>query len=109
MRLALPGTPLGVSTGAWIAGSGAEREHAVAGWTELPDFASVNFDEAGAEALVLLHGPEATAWPLLDEAAHRGYDARIGLEDTLSWPDGTIAQGNRALVAEARRRLTRAV
>jgi uncharacterized protein (DUF849 family) len=176
IRLALPETPLGVSTGAWIMGSGAQREHAVAAWTELPDFASVNFDEAGAVALVrllrgrgigveaglsddraaqrfvesglaglcirvlleppqqelraalrmverieavlehsavrcprLLHGTEATAWPLLDEAARRGYDARIGLEDTLSLPDGTIPTGNGALLIEARRRLTRAV
>src|SRR5439155_15186350 len=54
MRLALPGTPLGVSTGAWIAGSGAERERLVAGWSDLPDFASVNFDEAGAASLARL-------------------------------------------------------
>jgi uncharacterized protein (DUF849 family) len=172
MRLALPGTPLGVSTGAWIAGSGAERQDLVAGWNELPNFSSVNFDEAGAAALArrllrqgigleaglidqraarrladsgladeclrvllepqsqdlgaaldivdrieavldrsrircprLLHGTDATAWPLLDEAVRRGYDARIGLEDTFGLPDGTPADGNGALVAEARRRL----
>jgi uncharacterized protein (DUF849 family) len=151
-----------VSTGEWIAGTGAD----------LPDFASVNFDEDGAASLArrllrrsigveaglsderatrrfadsgvaggclrvllepqpqelrtalglvdrieamldgcrigcprLLHGTEATAWPLLDEAARRGYDARIGLEDTLTLPDGTLAEGNGALVLEARRRL----
>lgn len=175
IRLALPETPLGVSTGAWIVGSGAERERAVTAWIELPDFASVNFDEAGATSLVrllrergvgveaglsderaalrfaqsglagecvrvlleppqqevpaalrmveriesvlersavgcprLLHGTEATAWPLLDEAARRGYDARIGLEDTLTLPDGT-PPGNGALVSEARSRLSRVV
>jgi len=174
MRLALTGTPLGVSTGAWIAGSGTEREDLVAGWNELPDFASVNFDEGGAASLArlllrrgigveaglsdecaarrlaesgladeclrvllepqsqdlgvslgmvdrieaalgssgircprLLHGTDATAWPLLDEAVRRGYDARIGLEDTLGLPDGTPADGNGALVREARRRLQR--
>jgi uncharacterized protein (DUF849 family) len=172
MRPALSGTPLGVSTGAWIAGSGTERQDLVAGWNELPDFASVNFNEAGAAALArlllrrgigveagltderaarrlaasgladeclrvlleppsqdlgmalgmidrieaaldrwriscprLLHGTDATAWPLLDEAVRRGYDARIGLEDTLGLPDGTPAAGNGALVVEARRRL----
>src|SRR5712691_11311605 len=36
MRRVLPRTPLGVNTGAWIAGSGAEREHLVAGWPQLP-------------------------------------------------------------------------
>src|SRR4051794_9893300 len=149
MRLALPGTPVGVSTGAWIAASGAARQDLVADWNELPVFASVNFDEAGAASLArlllrrgigveaglsderaarrladsgladqclrvllepqsqdlavalgmvdrieavldssgircprLLHGTDATAWPLLDQAARRGYDARIGLEDT---------------------------
>ena len=51
MRRALPGIPLGVSTGAWIAGSGTERQDLVAGWSELPDFASVNFDEVGAASL----------------------------------------------------------
>jgi uncharacterized protein (DUF849 family) len=55
----------------------------------------------------LLHGTEATAWPLLDEAARRGYHARIGLEDTLTLPDGTLAGGNGALVLEARKRLDR--
>jgi uncharacterized protein (DUF849 family) len=54
IRLALPAAPLGVSTGAWIVGSGTERERAVARWTELPDFASVNFDEAGATWLARL-------------------------------------------------------
>jgi len=54
MRLALPGTPLGLSTGAWIAGSGAERERLVAAWSDLPDFASVNFDEIGAASVTRL-------------------------------------------------------
>ncbi|HEX3232939.1 MAG TPA: 3-keto-5-aminohexanoate cleavage protein [Gemmatimonadales bacterium] len=57
----------------------------------------------------LLHGTDATAWPLLDEAARRGYDARIGLEDTLTLPDGSLAAGNGTLVAAARRRLARMV
>jgi uncharacterized protein (DUF849 family) len=151
MRRALPGTPLGVSTGGWIAGSGTERQDLVAGWSELPDFASVNFDEVGAASLARqllrrgigleagLSDERATrhfadsglagecprvllelqsqdlsmalgivdriAAALLDEAARRGYDARIGLEDTLRLPDGTPADGNGALVVEARRRL----
>ena len=42
----------------------------------------------------LLHGVDATAWPLVDVARARGYGTRIGLEDTLTLPDGAIAPGN---------------
>jgi uncharacterized protein (DUF849 family) len=54
---------------------------------------------------VLLHGTEATAWPMLDAAIARGYDVRIGLEDTLVLPDGKLAKDNSELVTEAVRRL----
>ena len=53
----------------------------------------------------LLHGTEATAWPMMDEAVARGYDVRIGLEDTLVLPDGRIAKDNVELVTEAVRRV----
>lgn len=39
----------------------------------------------------LLHGHGAMAWELLDEAARRGYDSRIGLEDVATLPDGRAA------------------
>ena len=35
----------------------------------------------------LLHGFEAAAWVFIELAAKRGYDTRIGLEDTLVLPD----------------------
>ena len=60
-------------------------------------------DEAGVETPRLLHGTGPTVWDLIAEAARRGYDARIGLEDTLVREDGTQAAGNAALVVEARR------
>ena len=47
---------------------------------------------------VLLHGEERAAWPVLELAIERGYDVRIGLEDTLEMPDGTRAFDNAALV-----------
>lgn len=50
----------------------------------------------------LLHGVDVTAWPLLQEAARRGYDARIGLEDTLRLPGGELAGDNLELVRAAR-------
>lgn len=53
----------------------------------------------------LLHGEGPTAWALLDAAIARGYDTRIGLEDVLWLPDGSLVADNAALVAEATRRL----
>ena len=53
----------------------------------------------------LLHGTEATVWPMMDEAIKRGYDLRVGLEDTLVLPDGRMARDNSELVAEAVRRV----
>jgi uncharacterized protein (DUF849 family) len=160
--------PFGVSTGAWIISDPVERQRVIGAWTALPDFASVNFDEAGAADLVrhllgrgveveigiphrgaaeelvrsglaprcirvmfepreqvladaiacvaeaesvldaggvqcprLLHGLDATAWTLLDEAVARGYDTRIGFEDALTLPDGEAAPSNADLVRSA--------
>jgi uncharacterized protein (DUF849 family) len=168
VRLVCGRVPVGVSTGAWIIPDVGARLAAVLGWRVRPDFASVNFHEAGAvgvaqallaqgvgveagvaspeaaRALVesgigpdclrvlfeptdqdlagalrtveaietglagaapgvprLLHGSEGTAWPLLRVACQRGYDAHIGLEDTLELPDGRGARDNGELVAVA--------
>jgi uncharacterized protein (DUF849 family) len=171
VRSAIPGTPVGVSTGAWILRNAELRQKMVSRWTVLPDFASVNFKEDGAvplaemllsrgvaleaglsdahgtevfvtsglgprclrillepfesskeaaletlkqiEAMLeaagltrpcLLHGLNQTAWALIDEAAARGYDTRVGFEDILTLPDGTSAPSNGALVSETFRR-----
>jgi uncharacterized protein (DUF849 family) len=171
VRAQTPGVPVGISTGAWIGDSNA-RLGVVAGWTVLPDFAAVNFDEAGAAVLAellrsrgvgveaglphadaaaqlvesglavrclrvmpeppeqdaaaalrsvaqvearldragvklprLLHGTGETVWRLIDEAAARGYDVRVGLEDTLTLPDGAPARDNAELVRAALGRL----
>lgn len=170
LRAAIPGTPVGVSTGAWIMPEPGRRHHTVSAWTVQPDYASVNFHESGAEELAvllltrgtgievglpeavaaerlvrsglaprclrvliepqaqelatalrtveeieavldaggvalrrLLHGLDHTAWPLIGAAATRGYDTRIGFEDTLTLPDGTPAPTNAALVTAAYR------
>lgn len=50
---------------------------------------------------------ENTAWPLLNVALQRGYDTRIGLEDTLYLPDGGMARDNAELVAFARQQIPR--
>ena len=52
----------------------------------------------------VLHGTEATTWPLLQEAMVRGYGVRIGFEDTLLLPDGRVARSNAELVREVVRR-----
>jgi uncharacterized protein (DUF849 family) len=168
LRAACRGTPLGISTGAWIEPDPDRRLDLIRRWHALPDYASVNFHEPGAveiaeellelgvgveaglsdvaaaESLVrsgledrclrvllepreqepplaldtvtailrrlgpadgvprLLHGVDATAWPLLREAVRRGYDARIGLEDTLRLPGGEAAGDNLELVRAAK-------
>ncbi|MCD9624088.1 3-keto-5-aminohexanoate cleavage protein [Rhabdothermincola salaria] len=46
----------------------------------------------------LLHGYQATAWAVVDVAIERGYDTRIGMEDTVTLPDGSLATDNAQLV-----------
>jgi uncharacterized protein (DUF849 family) len=172
VRAQCPNATIGVSTGIWITSDAQQRLALIEEWQGLPDFASVNFSEAGTEDLCslllakgigievgistiedarllhelsiadrclrlliepeeeeianaqatveaiervldgagiktprLLHGSEATAWPLLEIALQRGYDMRIGFEDTLLLPDGTVARNNAELVAVAYRRV----
>ncbi|WP_197373081.1 3-keto-5-aminohexanoate cleavage protein [Mycolicibacterium baixiangningiae] len=165
VRHTAPGLPLGVTTGFWALPDAERRLRAVEKWTVLPDFASVNWHEPGAEELaqlllskglgvevgifhaeaaeswaasevaphclrvmielqgdgdtatadtlldivrsaespapVLLHGLDESCWPLLKHAGLRHLQTRIGLEDTLLLPDGSMAPDNAALVATA--------
>ena len=54
----------------------------------------------------LLHGFNSTVWPLLMEAKKRGYDARIGFEDTLYLPNQQKAKNNAELIDAAKKLLT---
>jgi uncharacterized protein (DUF849 family) len=54
IRAASPITPIGVSTQFGIVGDAVRRHDLVEGWSVLPDFASVNFDEEGSVALARL-------------------------------------------------------
>jgi uncharacterized protein (DUF849 family) len=167
VRAAAPGLPVGVTTGAWIEADPARRVGLVEGWTVLPDFASVNWHEDGAERVaaallergvaieaglfhppaarawassgelaaaclramvelpdrpwdgvradldlmlaeldrhpvpVLVHGEGRSCWDALRFAVERGYDTRIGLEDTTVLPSGDLADDNAALVGAA--------
>jgi uncharacterized protein (DUF849 family) len=134
VRHAVPGLPLGVTTGFWALSDPDERLRTVQGWTVLPDFASVNWHEPGSEPLarqllqtgvgvevgifhaeaaagspapVLLHGFNESCWPLLQHAGARGLQTRIGMEDTLVLPDGSPAPDNAALVSAAVQLLSR--
>ncbi|RWF77324.1 MAG: 3-keto-5-aminohexanoate cleavage protein [Mesorhizobium sp.] len=48
LRRACPGTLIGVSTGAWIENDDERTLAAIASWSELPDYASVNLSEKAA-------------------------------------------------------------
>ena len=169
IRAACPGSPVGVTTGAWSEPTAGARAAAIRSWSVLPDFASVNWHEEGADEVAsallergigveaglwhlgavrswstsphrdhclrilielpdglmgaavrreadslldqvrrsstvyddsrnLLHGEGSSAWPAIGRAMQLGLSTRIGLEDTLLLPDGTLAQGNDDLV-----------
>jgi uncharacterized protein (DUF849 family) len=165
VRRAAPGLPVGVTTGAWVAADSVERAAAVDAWGELPDFASVNWHEDGADQVaaallkrgiaveaglwhaeavrawldspvrdrclrvllelpdgldddqsrreadklaqmvgeveIVLHGEGSSCWPTLVHAGRLGLSTRIGLEDTLTMPDGSAATDNLALLLAA--------
>ncbi|NUW31596.1 3-keto-5-aminohexanoate cleavage protein [Nonomuraea sp. SMC257] len=49
VREAVPGIPVGVTTGAWAAPDPRQRVELIRSWSVLPDHASVNWHEDGAE------------------------------------------------------------
>jgi uncharacterized protein (DUF849 family) len=55
----------------------------------------------GLRGPFLVHGEDASTWPVLRWAAERRHALRIGLEDTTLLPDGTPAPDNATLVREA--------
>ena len=69
IRDAAPGLPIGVTTGAWLVEDPRDRVRLIEHWDVLPDFASVNWHEEGAEdvaAALLDHsvGLEVGLWSL---------------------------------------------
>ena len=56
---------------------------------------------AGVRKPILLHGFDATVWPLARRAFALGLSTRVGLEDGATLPDGTPAADNAALVRAA--------
>jgi uncharacterized protein (DUF849 family) len=62
-------------------------------------------DDYHVSAPRLVHDKDATAWSVLEYAISRGYDTRIGMEDTLLLPDGKPAHDNAELVRTAHERI----
>jgi uncharacterized protein (DUF849 family) len=58
-------------------------------------------DEAGSTCPRLTHGMNHWTWPLVADAFRRGQDTRVGFEDSIRLPDGSIAPDNAALVRAA--------
>jgi uncharacterized protein (DUF849 family) len=100
VREAAPGLPVGVTTGAWALSDSGARAAAVRSWRDvrvLPDFASVNWHEEGADEIAaalleigvgveggLWHADGARAWLA---SPHRDRCLRVLLE----LPDGLDA------------------
>jgi len=55
----------------------------------------------GIECSRLLHGFEKFTWSFVALAYSLGYDTRVGFEDTLTLPDGSLARDNGDLVSAA--------
>ncbi len=83
VRHAAPGLPLGVTTGFWALPDPQRRLRAVESWTVLPDFASVNWHEPGAQDLAqvllsrgigveagIFHADAAESWASSPLAPH---------------------------------------
>jgi uncharacterized protein (DUF849 family) len=71
VRRAVPGMPVGIGTGAWIAPGGRARQAHIRGWQVLPDYVSVNLNEPDApEVMEVVRargiGIEAGLWTAAD-------------------------------------------
>lgn len=66
VRVACPGVPVGITTGAWATPDVTSRVDAIRAWPVLPDFASVNRHEDGADDVAT-------------ELLNRGVDVEAGI------------------------------
>ena len=70
LRKELPGAKIGISSGEWILPDSQKRIEVIKSWEMLPDFVSVNFDEAAAE-----------------EISEILIEKNVGVEAGISFPD----------------------
>jgi uncharacterized protein (DUF849 family) len=71
IRASVPGIPVGVSTGWWIAPRGRARQREIRAWRVLPDYVSINLVEEDATEIIDLVlgkgiGVEAGLWSATD-------------------------------------------
>jgi uncharacterized protein (DUF849 family) len=112
VRAACPGLPVGITTGAWAQPDPDVRRDDIASWRELPDFASVNWHEPGAEEVArqLLEqevGVEAGLWNL--DAVLAWLDSPLRdkhLRVLLELPDGLTEDDVRVTADELLARLS---
>jgi uncharacterized protein (DUF849 family) len=99
IRASVPGTPVGVSTGWWIAPGGRTRQVPIAAWQVLPGYVSVNLIEEDAPEVIALAlgkgiGVEAGLWSVADA------ERFVALVDAPRWLR-TLLEINEQDVAEA--------
>lgn len=108
VRQAAPAVPIGVSTGAWMEPDPGERLTAILAWEALPNFASVNWHEEGANDIAgallelgvdveagLWRADAVDAW-LASPLRDRCYRVLLELPDGLD-ADGTEAEADALL------------
>ncbi|MFO1209818.1 MAG: 3-keto-5-aminohexanoate cleavage protein [Amaricoccus sp.] len=102
VRAAVPGMPVGIGTGGWIAPRGPGRMAALRGWTSLPDFVSVNLHEPDADDVIALMRARGIAVEagLRDAAAARRFVGsrypRYSLRALVEPSAGSSAEAERA-------------
>jgi beta-keto acid cleavage enzyme len=69
--------------------------------TRLAQQMNDELDRAGSTCPRLTHGMEHWTWPLVEYAFRCGHDTRVGFEDSVLLPDGTIARDNAHVVEAA--------
>ena len=77
-------------------------EKDVAGALNLADEIIHILSEARIDLPILLHGFDATVWPLYRRSRALGIDSRLGLEDGITLPDGCVAADNLDIIRAAR-------
>lgn len=102
VREAVPGIPVGIGTGAWIAPGGRARHADMQAWEVLPDYVSINLGEEDAPDVMALMqskgiGIEAGIWSVADAERFLELDVSV-LRNLVEIPDIEIE----AATAEAR-------
>jgi uncharacterized protein (DUF849 family) len=60
-------------------------------------------DSSNVQIPRLLHGFNAASWDILREAKRRGYDSRVGMEDTIYLESGEMVKSNLEIIKYAKK------